>query len=53
MSSDADVIRSTLLRSCSPEVDVIRGSEDHQKLEDLKLQSLSNAVSITPIIAEE
>jgi len=27
-----------LLRSCSPEADVIRGSEDHQELKDWKLQ---------------
>jgi len=33
-SSEADVIRSTLVRSCSPEADVIRGFEGHQKLED-------------------
>jgi len=31
-SSKADVIRSTFLKSWSPEADVIRGSEDHQKL---------------------
>jgi len=36
--SEAEVIRSILIRSCSPEADVIRGSEDHQKLEDWKLQ---------------
>ncbi len=34
ISSKADVIRSTLIRSCSPKADVIRGSEDYQKLED-------------------
>jgi len=39
-SSEADVIRSTLLSSSSTEADVIRGSEDHQKLKDWKLQSL-------------
>jgi hypothetical protein len=38
-SPEADVIRSTLIRSCLPETDVIRGSEDHQKLEDWKLQN--------------
>jgi len=39
-SEEADVIRRTLLRSCSPEVDVIKGYEDHQKLEEWKLQRL-------------
>jgi len=39
-SEEADVIIRTLLRSCSPEADVIKGYEDHQKLEEWKLQRL-------------
>ena len=31
-SPEANVIRSTLIKSCSLEADVIRGSEDHHKL---------------------
>jgi len=38
-SSEADVIRSTLIRSCSLETDIIKGSEDHPKLEDWKLHN--------------
>ena len=43
--SEADVIKSTLIRSCSSEADhrscsseanVIRGSEEHQKLQKLE-----------------
>jgi len=41
-----------LIRSCSPEADVIRGSEDHQKLKDWKFQSLSNVVILMPMYAE-
>jgi len=47
-----------LLRSCSPEADVIKGSEDHQELKIIRSWKtgsfiiVSNAVLITPIIAE-
>ena len=50
--SEADVIRSTLIRTCTSEAEVIRGSEGSEA-EDWKLQSLLNVIIITPIITEE
>jgi len=48
--SEADVIRSTLIRSWTSEVEVIRGSE----AEEWKAsKDCSNAIIITPISSEE
>jgi len=50
---EADVIRSTLIRSWTSEVEVIRGSEGLEAEDWKASKDCSNAIIITPISSEE